>query len=307
MKLTSHIQESDEESCGAAPGSEAPQDEDQDDIEEEGNTLKRKTAKIKRFFQSTAKKTVDKAKSIASEMSHARHKEDVGEIVDVVNHEQNIKIKASSTNKGPYEFTKLQHVQDLSGEHQGAVWCMKFSSCGRLLATAGQDRVLRIWVLKDAYPFFQDMRTKYNADSRSSPTPSQESLVSHHSAEDAIAMAQAAENCTGPFMPRSFCTYTGHTSDLLDISWSKNYFVLSSSMDKTVRLWHISRKECLCCFQHIDFVTAIAFHPRDDRYFLSGSLDGKLRLWNIPDKKVRFDTSVLIFFDTKPKVHATFF
>lgn len=33
-------------------------------------------------------------------------------------------------------------------------------------------------------------------------------------------------------------------------------------MDKTVRLWHISRRECLCCFQHIDFVTAIAFHPR---------------------------------------------
>lgn len=130
------------------------------------------------------------------------------------------------------------------------------------------------------------MRTKYNADQKSSPTPSQESLVSQHSAEDAIAMATAAEKCTGPFMPKSFCTYVGHTSDLLDVSWSKNYFILSSSMDKTVRLWHISRKECLCCFQHIDFVTAIAFHPRDDRYFLSGSLDGKLRLWNIPDKKV---------------------
>ena len=57
-------------------------------------------------------------------------------------------------------------------------------------------------------------------------------------------------------------------------------------MDKTVRLWHISRKECLCCFQHIDFVTAISFHPRNDQFFLSGSLDGKLRLWNIPEKKV---------------------
>ena len=71
-----------------------------------------------------------------------------------------------------------------------------------------------------------------------------------------------------PFMPKPFCVYTGHTSDLLDVSWSKSYFVLSSSMDKTVRLWHISRKECLCCFQHIDFVTAICFHPRDDRYVL---------------------------------------
>ncbi|XP_005175612.1 WD repeat-containing protein 44 isoform X2 [Musca domestica] len=291
LKLTSHLEvtqkESDDESViGIPPSSEGqPQEEDEGEAED-GSRLKKKTAKIKRFFGSTMRKTVDKAKSLASEVSHARHKEDVADIVDVMNPEQNIKIKASSTNKGPYEFTKLQHVQDLSGEHTGAVWCMKFSSCGRLLATAGQDKVLRIWVLKDAYPFFQDMRTKYNADQKSSPTPSQESLVSQQSAEDAIAMATAAEKCTGPFMPKSFCTYNGHTSDLLDVSWSKNYFILSSSMDKTVRLWHISRKECLCCFQHIDFVTAIAFHPRDDRYFLSGSLDGKLRLWNIPDKKV---------------------
>lgn len=57
-------------------------------------------------------------------------------------------------------------------------------------------------------------------------------------------------------------------------------------MDKTVLLWHVSRVECLCIFRHIDFVTTIQFHPRDDRYFLSGSLDGKVRLWNIPDKRV---------------------
>lgn len=63
-------------------------------------------------------------------------------------------------------------------------------------------------------------------------------------------------------------------------------------MDKTVRLWHISRPECLCCFQHGDFVTSIQFHPRDDRFFLAGSLDTKLRLWSIPDKSVAFVTSV---------------
>lgn len=163
---------------------------------------------------------------------------------------------------------------------------MKFSQCGRLLATAGQDKVLRVWVVRNAYSYFQDMRTKYNAE-KVSPTPSQESLVSQQSAEDPNAqLGELSPTDKAPFMPKPFCTYTGHTSDLLDVSWSKNYFVLSSSMDKTVRLWHISRKECLCCFQHIDFVTAIVFHPKDDRYFLSGSLDGKLRLWNIPDKKV---------------------
>ncbi|KAH0548587.1 hypothetical protein GP486_007868, partial [Trichoglossum hirsutum] len=59
-------------------------------------------------------------------------------------------------------------------------------------------------------------------------------------------------------------------------------------MDKTVRLWHVSRPECLCCFKHTDFVTSVTFHPRDDRFFLAGSQDSKLRLWSIPDKSVAF-------------------
>ncbi|XP_076164898.1 WD repeat-containing protein 44 isoform X2 [Ptiloglossa arizonensis] len=293
MRLTSEYisnsslekqKESDEESVDSKMSS-IPPDEDVS-----VGKVRKKTQKLKRFLGSTVKKTMDKAKSIAQEVSHARHKEDVMDILDEVypGDQQYIKLKASNSHKGPYEFSLLQHVQDLSGEHVGPVWCMKFSACGRLLATAGQDRVLRIWVLCDAFTYFHDMRTKYNAE-KVSPTPSQESLVSQQSMEDPNVVASAFSEIEGtksPFMPKPFCTYAGHTSDLLDVSWSKNYFVLSSSMDKTVRLWHISRKECLCCFQHIDFVTAIVFHPRDDRYFLSGSLDGKLRLWNIPDKKV---------------------
>lgn len=292
MRLTSEYssgidkeKESDEESVNSKKADVPTEEDNEVDV----SRMRKKTAKLKKFLGSTVKKTMHKAKSIAQEVSHARHKEEVVDLIDeVYPGEQNIKLKASNSHKGPYDFEKVQHVQELKDEHEGPVWCMKFSSCGRLLATAGQDRILRIWVVRDAFSFFQDMRTKYNAE-KVSPTPSQESLVSHNSNDNNQA---AFENLTPEeqkriiFMPKPFCTYSGHTSDLLDVSWSKNYFILSSSMDKTVRLWHITRKECLCCFQHIDFVTAIVFHPRDDRYFLSGSLDGKLRLWNIPDKKV---------------------
>ncbi|CAB0002414.1 unnamed protein product [Nesidiocoris tenuis] len=75
------------------------------------------------------------------------------------------------------------------------------------------------------------MRTKYNAE-KVSPTPSQESIVSQISVEDPC-LGLADLGSKAPFMPKPFCTYSGHTSDLLDVSWSKNYFILSSSMDKT--------------------------------------------------------------------------
>lgn len=92
---------------------------------------------------------------------------------------------------------------------------MKFSHCGRLLATAGQDNVVRIWVLKSAFDYFNNMRQKYNTEGeeeeeeeyyftlnaqeesyisifpsspgRVSPSPSQESLCSSKSDDHGVS------------------------------------------------------------------------------------------------------------------------
>ncbi|KAJ2879571.1 hypothetical protein FB639_003057 [Coemansia asiatica] len=92
--------------------------------------------------------------------------------------------------------------------------------------------------------------------------------------------------------PVPFRSYVGHGSDVLSLSWSKNGFLLSASADRTVRLWHPHRPECLCTFRHRDIVTSVAFSPRDDRLFVSGSLDCRLRLWDIPARGVRHWTSL---------------
>ncbi|KAM3869217.1 WD repeat-containing protein 44 [Diretmus argenteus] len=267
----------------------------------DGGKLKQKTTQLKKFLGKSVKrakhlaeeygeKAVNKVKSVRDEVFHTDQDDPSSSDDEGMPYTRPAKFKAAHSFKGPFDFDQIKVVQDLSGEHMGAVWTMKFSHCGRLLATAGQDNVVRIWVLKNAFDYFNNMRMKYNTEGRVSPSPSQESLCSSKSDTDPGASSVPedpdTEDRSAPFRQIPFCKYKGHTADLLDLSWSKNFFLLSSSMDKTVRLWHISRRECLCCFQHIDFVTAIAFHPRDDRYFLSGSLDGKLRLWNIPDKKV---------------------
>ncbi|CCG81493.1 Putative uncharacterized protein [Taphrina deformans PYCC 5710] len=183
-------------------------------------------------------------------------------------------IRVRASNKPIREFNNLFLAQELFGANEtteaggdassdnraSAIWAMKFSNDGRFLATGGQDMVVRVWRVL------------------SSPSDRM------HNNHGEIAVDSSLN--AGVFCAKPHREYRGHTADILDLSWSKNNFLLSSSMDKTVRLWHASRDECLCCFQHSDFVTSIAFHPKDDHFFLSGSLDCKLRLWNIPEKQV---------------------
>ncbi|KAF2468825.1 WD40 repeat-like protein [Lindgomyces ingoldianus] len=148
------------------------------------------------------------------------------------------------------------------------IWATEFSKDGKYLAAGGQDRIVRVWAVIS--------------------TPEERRAHEKEESGPSIADDQSTHLSAPVFQQKTFREYCGHTSTILDLSWSKNSFLLSSSMDKTVRLWHISRSECLCTFKHTDFVPSIQFHPRDDRFFLAGSLDTKLRLWSIPDKSVAF-------------------
>lgn len=153
-----------------------------------------------------------------------------------------------------------------------AIWAAEFSLDGRYLAVAGKDCSVRIFAVIS--------------------TP--EERQAHE--EDEVTACGTEEKLSAPvFRNEPVREYEGHTEQVLALSWSKNGFLLSCSMDKTVRLWHPSRPECLCTFQHNDLVTSIAFHPTDDRFFLAGSLDAQLRLWSIPDKSVAFSASTSEF------------
>lgn len=51
------------------------------------------------------------------------------------------------------------------------------------------------------------------------------------------------------FEPTAHRGYKGHQQDVLDVAWSKSFFLLTASMDKTVRLWHVSMDDCLRVFR----------------------------------------------------------
>ena len=145
-----------------------------------------------------------------------------------------------------------------------AIWAMEFSKDGRYLAAAGHDHIVRVWGV----------------------IANDEDRREHEKEEESSRNSNERRLSAPVFKRKPVHEYEGHTETILDLGWSKNNFLLSSSMDRTVRLWHITRSECLCAFKHSDIVTSIQFHPRDDRFFLAGSLDSKVRLWSIPDKSV---------------------
>ncbi|KAF4341259.1 WD repeat-containing protein [Fusarium beomiforme] len=150
-----------------------------------------------------------------------------------------------------------------------AIWAAEFSLDGRYLAVAGKDQIVRVFAVIS--------------------TPEERKA---HEEEEAQNGTHGEKLSAPVFRTKPVREFKGHTGEVLALSWSKNNFLLSSSMDKTVKLWHMSRSDCLCTFVHKDLVTSIAFHPKDDRFFLAGSLDAQLRLWSIPDKSVAFQAPV---------------
>lgn len=167
--------------------------------------------------------------------------------------------------------TVTVHVAGAGGRRRektgGAIWTTEFSKDGKYLAAAGKDGVVRIWAVIS--------------------TPEERRV------EEQEEAATSGERLSAPvFRERPVRELSGHSNEVIDLSWSKNNFLLSTSMDKTVRLWHVTRDDCLCQFKHKDVVTKVAFHPTDDRFFVAGSLDMTLRLWSIPDKQIAWSAQV---------------
>jgi len=154
-------------------------------------------------------------------------------------------------------------------------------------ATAGQDGDVVIWRImtcaeiesqallhpkeqsSPSEPRRRRGGSKGSAGSTDSPSP-----------KDSKATMCSVEGHGGVVCEEPWRTFSGHTKDVVALSWSKSQFLISGGMDQTVRLWHVTKESCLRTFHHTDVVTCLHFHPEDDSLFVSGSFDKKLRMWD---------------------------
>ncbi|GER56521.1 transducin/WD40 repeat-like superfamily protein [Striga asiatica] len=215
------------------------------------------------------------------------------------------RIRVKNYGKPVKELTALYKSQEIQA-HKGSIWAIQFSLDGKYLASAGEDRVIQVWQVveterKEDFFFHKLEDGNFNllflGNGLSVPSSMSPNLDAHSEKKKRgrrLSIGRKSVSFEQILVPETIfglsekplCSFHGHLDDVLDISWSKSQQLLSSSMDKTVRLWDLSSKSCLKIFSHSDYVTCIQFNPVDDRYFISGSLDAKVRIWSIPDRQV---------------------
>ena len=160
--------------------------------------------------------------------------------------------------------------------HKSPIRNLAISPDGRTLATAGYDKIIKLWEAK-SLKWIRDLKGHKDIIESVSFSKDSQSLFSS-SSDFTVGQWDVA---TGQFKH----SYWGHEDDVV---WSDSspcgHFLVSCSYDESIILWHKEGRPKERIFCHEGTINEVKFGP-DGNFFASVGNDKKLRVFTSEDGK----------------------
>ncbi|XP_075484597.1 uncharacterized protein LOC142524473 isoform X3 [Primulina tabacum] len=171
------------------------------------------------------------------------------------------RVKVRYSRRRTKKLSALFTGQDIPA-HEGPILAMKFSHNGKFLASAGEDKFVRVWLVVEDdksdlidIPDADPSCVYFVVNNESELGPLQK-----YNIHESKCLRRTQDSACIVFPPKVFRIlekplhlFQGHEGEILDLSWSKNDCLLSASIDKTVRLWRVGVDHCLKVFSHNNY------------------------------------------------------